>query len=144
MKLKVRAAVAADKLRYREIMGVFTATPLTAKEAANRFRMITGDPEQALFVATADGVVAGLLAFRVRHNLESVSHYGEVAAIAVDPAWRNQGIGAARLAHAEKLAKRRKCIGLWLVTGFGREEEAHKFYARLGFSKTGVRFVKPL
>lgn len=31
-----------------------------------------------------------------------------------------------------------------LMSGFGREEEAHRFYARKGYRITGYRFVKPL
>ena len=37
---------------------------------------------------------------------------------------------------------RGQCLGLWLVSGFGREEEAHRFYRRCGFEATGCRFVK--
>lgn len=141
--IKVRYARDSDKARFAELMAGFTGgRPLTPREVDNRFRLIRRDPEQSLLVATAGGFVAGMLAFRLRHNIESVSHYGEIAAIAVDPAWRKQGVGAALITHAERLAQRRKCIGLWLVSGFGREEEAHQFYGRLGFIRTGVRFVK--
>ncbi len=43
---------------------------------------------------------------------------------------------------AEKLARDQGCIGTWLVSGFGREEEAHHFYRALGYEITGYRFVK--
>lgn len=33
-------------------------------------------------------------------------------------------------------------IGTWLVSGFAREQEAHKFYQRIGYGTTGYRFVK--
>jgi len=32
------------------------------------------------------------------------------------------------MAFAEQLARDRGCKGTWLVSGFGREEEAHAFY----------------
>jgi hypothetical protein len=43
---------------------------------------------------------------------------------------------------AENLAAEQGCIGTWLVSGFGREEQAHKFYKELGYEITGYRFVK--
>jgi GNAT superfamily N-acetyltransferase len=149
VKTKVRVAVGSDKARFRELMAVFTDSPMTPKQADNRLRLIARDPDQTLLVATVliapkKEYVVGMLSFRIRHNLESVSHYGEIATIVLDPKWRQQGVGASLLAHAEELAKKRGCIGLWLVSGFGREEAAHKFYNREGFSRTGVRFVKAI
>ncbi len=44
--------------------------------------------------------------------------------------------------YAEKLAREMGCQGTWLVSGFAREEDAHKFYKRLGYQTTGYRFVK--
>ena len=44
--------------------------------------------------------------------------------------------------YAEELAKESNCIGTWLVSGFGREEQAHIFYKALGYEITGYRFVK--
>jgi GNAT superfamily N-acetyltransferase len=48
------------------------------------------------------------------------------------------------MAFAEQLARNRGCKGTWLVSGFGRDEEAHQFYKRLGYEATGYRFVKPI
>jgi GNAT superfamily N-acetyltransferase len=45
--------------------------------------------------------------------------------------------------YAEKLAKGVGCKRMWLVSGFAKEEEAHKFYKRLGYEVNGYRFVKP-
>ena len=47
------------------------------------------------------------------------------------------------LAFAENRAKELGCIGTWLVSGLGREEESHKFYKKLGYEINGYRFVKP-
>lgn len=57
--------------------------------------------------------------------------------------WRRKGVGQLLLSHAESLAHKHGRIGLWLVSGFGRDAEAHKFYENAGLSKTGFRFVKP-
>lgn len=139
----VRPTKRADLGSVAKLMAVFTGTEPSLREIENRFDLISKHPDQTLWVATVNERVVGLLGFRIRHNLESASQYGEVSIIAVDQNWRKRGVGRLLLDHAEKLARKRKCIGLWLVSGFGREEEAHKFYDRAGFSRTGVRFVKP-
>lgn len=140
--IRVRPALRSDSSRFAELMAEFSEVRLTARQVDSRFRLIANGPGQSLAVATVNGFVVGLVGFRLRHNLESASHYGEISAIVVDPGWRNRGVGRALLEYAETLARRRKCVGLWLVSGFGREENAHKFHDRAGFSRTGVRFVK--
>jgi hypothetical protein len=51
-------------------------------------------------------------------------------------------VGKQLIEFAEQLAKDLNCKGTWLVSGFGREEKAHKFYKSLGYVSTGYRFVK--
>ena len=87
--------------------------------------------------------VIGFLGFSLRHNVEAPSDYGEVSSIVVSESWRRKGVGQLLLRHAEALARNHGCIGLWLVSGFAREEKAHKLYESAGFTKTGFRFVKP-
>jgi ribosomal protein S18 acetylase RimI-like enzyme len=140
--VRVRRARRADIPAVATLMTELAGARMTVGAATKRFDLIANDPEQALFVASADHAVVGLLAFRIRHNLESLSHYGEVASLVVDARWRRRGVGHALMAHAESYARRRRCTGLWLVSGFGREKKAHRFYERLGFAKTGVRFVR--
>jgi len=95
-----------------------------------------------LFVLDVNGVVKGLLGFRIRENIEEPSRYGEISVIVTDPESRQLGIGRSLMEYAENLAKTRGCKGTWLVSGFGREEEAHHFYKKLGYKITGYRFVK--
>jgi hypothetical protein len=42
-------------------------------------------------------------------------------------------VGALEFRIREKLAEREGCKGTWLVSGFGREEQAHQFYEELGY-----------
>ncbi|UCC16548.1 MAG: hypothetical protein JSU58_09295 [Dehalococcoidales bacterium] len=45
--------------------------------------------------------------------------------------------------YTDKLARELGYKGMWLVSGFAREEEAHTFYERLGYEVNGDRFVRP-
>ncbi len=74
--------------------------------------------------------------------VEEVSRYAEISLLVVHEEARRQGVGRFMMEHAEKLAEREGCKGTWLVSGFGREEQAHRFYEELGYRATGYRFVK--
>jgi GNAT superfamily N-acetyltransferase len=88
--------------------------------------------------------VCGVLGFRLRECLERVGRYGEVSVIVTDAGARRCGVGRALMAFAEGLAREHGCLGTWLVSGFGRKDEAHRFYEQLGYTATGYRFVKLL
>jgi N-acetylglutamate synthase-like GNAT family acetyltransferase len=139
----IREARRSDLPAIRRLLSRLAGTPLSVEAAKDRLRLIAGTKGEEMIVATLKARVIGLLTFRVRHNVESQSCYGEISAIIVADSFRRKGIGQLLLKQAEVIAKRFGCIGLWLVSGFGREKEAHKFYRKLGFECTGARFVKP-
>ena len=99
-------------------------------------------PIDSLFVCEENGKILGLLGFKIRENIEEVSRFGEVSALVVNADDRLKGTGRYMMEYAEKLAKESGCKGTWLVSGFAREEQAHKFYKRLGYQTTVYRFVK--
>jgi GNAT superfamily N-acetyltransferase len=56
---------------------------------------------------------------------------------------RGQGVGAALLAEAERLALKRGCFRMSLETA-GWREDTHRFYGRQGWKDNGKWFVKLL
>lgn len=131
-----------DFAAVKELLTVFGHE--AAAEAMNaRLAFLSKHPDHSLWVARHAGRVIGFLGFQIRHNVEAPTDYGEVSSIVVNESWHRKGVGQLLLSHAESLAHKHGCIGLWLVSGFGREAEAHKFYENAGLSKTGFRFVKP-
>jgi len=85
-----------------------------------------------------------VLGFRIREkNLGEVSRYGEISLIVVDEGAPQRGIERCMMEYVEQLADQEGCVGTWLVSGFGREEQAHRSYKELGYEVTGYRFVKP-
>lgn len=115
---------------------------MSLAQMTNRLQFVGESKFDSLYVCVEDGEILGLLGFRVRENLEEVSKFGEVSAIVVYPDGRRRGVGRFMMDYAEKLAKELGCKGMWLVSGFGREEEAHRFYKELGYHINGYRFVK--
>lgn len=123
-------------------MEELTGEDVSPEQMLNRLRFIESSSNDFLFVCEDDSKILALLGFRIRENIEEASRFGEISAIVVRNKERNKGVGGLLMDYAEKFAKELGCKGLWLVSGFGREEDAHEFYQNLGFKITGYRFVK--
>jgi N-acetylglutamate synthase-like GNAT family acetyltransferase len=142
MAMSLHQAEQKDIPALCSLMDEMSYTGITQGQMQGRLQMIEKSPIDSLYVCEEDSRVVGLLGFRIRENLEEESRFGEVSAIVVYPESRLRGVGRFIMAQAEKLAMEKGCKGLWLVSGFGREAEAHKFYKKLGFKTTGYRFTK--
>jgi GNAT superfamily N-acetyltransferase len=143
MPLSMRRADRGDIEELCALMEALSGHPISPEEMGNRLEFAAESQVDSLFVCEEDGRIAGLLGFRIRENLEEMSRYGEISAIVVDPDDRRRGVGRFMMDYAERLAKEKGCKGSWLVSGFGREQRAHRFYKRLGYQINGYRFVKP-
>lgn len=118
----------------------YTITPEQMRE---RLEFVQQSPIDWLYVSEINGDVCGLLGFRLRERIEQPGTYGEISVLVTDAQVRRQGVGRALVDFAEQLAHDKGCMGTWLVSGFGRADEAHRFYQSLGYEITGYRFVKP-
>ncbi|UJF33488.1 GNAT family N-acetyltransferase [Paenibacillus hexagrammi] len=142
MDYVIREAVSEDTKEISKLMSQLTGKVIAPLHIENRLHFIRSSPFDSLFVCVEDGCIQGTLGFRIRENLEEVTRYGEVSVIVVDEEAKRKGIGRILMEYAEQLAVEHECVGLWLVSGFQREDEAHNFYKQLGFEETGYRFVK--
>lgn len=142
MNSTLRAMERRDIDAARRLLAQLTGYEMTADEMQDRFDYAANSPIDWLFVCEVDGVVRGVLGFRLREQLERVGRYGEIYMIVADENTRRQGVGRTMMDFAEQFAREHHCIGTWLVSGFKRAAEAHKFYERLGYQTTGYRFVK--
>jgi GNAT superfamily N-acetyltransferase len=69
--------------------------------------------------------------------------YGRLPALVVDEERRGQGVGASLAAEAERRMKARGVAPIIVDSGKQRSG-AHRFYERLEYQETGLRFVKSL
>jgi len=86
-----------DLTAVRSLLRVFGADQSSAEEINGRLTLISQHPDQSLWVARVNGQVIGFLGFRIRHNLEAASDYGEVSTIVVDERLWPRGRGAQTL-----------------------------------------------
>jgi ribosomal protein S18 acetylase RimI-like enzyme len=120
-------------------LGYLTTPP----EMKGRLERLLTHPEHAIIVAEASGDVVGLVAAQVGHGLEFNGTYGRITGLVVDSHWRGRGVGRILMEHMESWCRDRGAHSLTLTSGNHRVE-AHKFYERIGYSATGLRFIKRL
>ena len=101
---------------------------------------INADPNQRLVIAELDGAPVGTLQLTF---IPGIARFGEtrclIEAVHVAPTHRNLGLGSQLIRWAVDLAKARNC-GLVQLTSNKKRLDAHRFYERLGFSKSHEGF----
>jgi N-acetylglutamate synthase-like GNAT family acetyltransferase len=140
----IREAEETDVNHLCELMYELSGEHISTNDMLNRLRMIKESLTDTIYVYERESEVRGTLVFRIRENIREVSRYGEVCIIVVKSEAKRSGIGSKLMLFAEQKAKELGCKGTYLISGFGRKDEAHHFYLELGYEITGYRFVKPL
>ena len=102
---------------------------------------VADDP--TVFVAEADGAIAGFVHVRSLEDYYRRRKHGHVADLVVVPAYEGQGIATALLKRAEEWAR---ASGYdWITLGvFEQNERAEQLYRRQGFRRDVIRLLKPL
>jgi GNAT superfamily N-acetyltransferase len=138
----VRAAIARDAGAIAELMTML-GYPASEREMEERLGRLLAVGDAAVFVAEADGEVAGVVALSLIHVLERDRPSCRLTALAVRPESRRTGIGRALVAAVEEEARRRDCFRVE-ITVRPERHEAHALYAACGFHDRPHRLIKPL
>jgi GNAT superfamily N-acetyltransferase len=144
MNMTFREVEWADFSFLREIITEFNEKDISEDDLRSRIEFVMNSPTDQLYICIDDDVKKGIVATRIRENIEENSKFLEVSLIVTKSEYRKQNVGKQMILFCEGKAKTLNCIGLWLVSGFGKEVAAHQFYENLGFIKTGYRFKKVL
>jgi GNAT superfamily N-acetyltransferase len=127
---------AAALALIRELYGLPDTTPAPHQP---RYEALVNDVDAAPFLATADGVPAGLIIFRFRRRLNHATFEGWVSDLFVRELFRGRGIGRALLAAA--LAEWRLRGGHQVMLEVSYERTAARaLYAAAGFVDQGKYF----
>ena len=107
-----------------------------ARGYTDAFAAIAADPNQMLAVAEWDGVVVGTLQLTF---IPGISHQGgvrgQIEAVRVAASQRGRGLGERMIRWAVEECRARGCRMVQLTTNVSRTD-AHRFYERLGFSRS--------
>jgi GNAT superfamily N-acetyltransferase len=112
-------------------------------EMERRLKSILCNPAYKTFVAIMDGCLCGMIGTLTYPSYEHDDPSGRILAMVTLNVARRRGIGRALIATAEKDFTQRGIRRVALDTRLTRED-AHKFYASLGYERNGWRFVKQL
>lgn len=130
---------AAGLARLMEHLGY----PTTPAQMAARLEGILPDPDYRTLVAEQGGGLTGMVGVFRGRDYSRDEPYARILALVVDPARRGGGVGAALVREAEAWARAAGAGSVHLTTASHREG-AHRFYERLGYRGTGLRYRKPL
>lgn len=151
MTLLIREAQASDlpgiiALHAADRLGghgdQWNETTRPAYEAA--FTRITASPDCTLFVVFERETLLGSFQLTL---IPTITGRGglraKVESVQVAEAARGHGIGAAMMAHAEHVARQAGAAFIELTSNKARVD-AHRFYARLGYTASHLGFKKTL
>lgn len=150
VKLTHRRAVASDvPFMIRQVVED-SVTPTDDDPAAAdpryaaAFQTIDADPNQELWITEVNGEPIG--SFQLTFTPGLMRHgmwRGTIESVHVSPAHRSKGVGGAMMQFAIERCRARGC-GLVQLTSNKDRIDAHRFYERLGFSKSHDGFKRAL
>ena len=115
----------------------------TSAEMESRLVSILKDPRYKTLVALKDENICGMIGIFSASSYLHNDLNGRIIALVVSTESRQRGIGARLIAAAEKDFAKRGITRVTVTTRFEREE-AHQFYEKVGYARTGFRFAKNL
>jgi ribosomal protein S18 acetylase RimI-like enzyme len=115
----------------------------TDVEMATRLETVLKDARYKTFVAETGGKLCGMIGTVSHSSYLHNDLSGQIIALVVSNKMRRCGIARELVAAAQQDFAWRKIRRVTLTTQFEREE-AHRFYEKLGYARTGFRFGKNL
>lgn len=143
--LKLRRATRVDLPRLLELLvddelGRNREADVAAGAYAQAFDTIARDPNQILLVGEVDGAVAAMAQITFIPGLtRGAAWRAHVEAVRVDSDLRSQGLGSLLMREVEALARKRGCR-LVQLTSHKSRSAAHRFYERLGYTRSHEGF----
>jgi GNAT superfamily N-acetyltransferase len=117
--------------------------PTTVEAMTERLAHILSDPDYLTLVADTNAGVVGVAGARLGRYYEKDGRYAQLLVLSVASTARGRGIGAQLVEAVERWAATNGARDV-VVTSALHRAEAHDFYERRGYLRTGFRFVKQL
>jgi GNAT superfamily N-acetyltransferase len=140
-RIALREVVAADAEHIAALIDQL-GYPVSAEDVAERLNLIEAIGQKVL-VAELDGRAIGCLSTSTMTVLHRPAPVGRISMMVIAEDLRGQGIGAKLVAAAERTLRDKGCQ-LVEVTSNLRRTDAHRFWERIGYDRTSVRFAKDI
>jgi GNAT superfamily N-acetyltransferase len=137
--VSIREATLADAAQVAELLGEL-GYPSSVEIMTERLAAFAAAGEVALLAVDQDRAL-GVLSLHLTPVLHRPTAVGRITALVVTESMRGHRIGEALVAAAERWLAHRGCA-LVEVTSNAARTDAHRFYERLGYESTSLRFKK--
>jgi GNAT superfamily N-acetyltransferase len=141
-RAEIRDAVMGDAAQVAELITEL-GYPTAPEAMRDRLALILVDSNYATLVADTGGNVVGVAGASLDRYYEKDGLYSRLLVLAVSSKTRGLGIGGQLVQTLERWAASNGAREMFVNSGTHRLE-AHLFYERRGYSRTGFRFVKQL
>ena len=138
----VRRALASDAAALATLVGVL-GYPAEPDAMPTRLAALRESGHAVALVAELGGVVIGLATAHVITTIHGSSPVALLTALVVAESARGHGAGRQLVAAAEEWARENGASRIAVTSGAQRTD-AHRFYERIGYARTGGRFGKLL
>ena len=135
---KIREATSADVPALCALVSDMEHEAFDLAAFRRRFSVQRAGGFHTCLVCERGGTVLGMLNLRIEDQLHHASSAAEIMELVVADGHRGEGLGAALLERARRLAEERGCEVLEVTSKMEREA-AHRFYERMGMRKTHYR-----
>jgi ribosomal protein S18 acetylase RimI-like enzyme len=142
MAVTIRPAREADAEQVAALMTEL-GYPSTAESVKDRLCASLNSQASRCLVAQADNEVIGVMSAELIPYFPTGSTICRVTSLVVSSRHRGRGVGEKLVSAAATFAREHGCTGIE-VTSAERRVDAHRFYERLGFARTGLRFFQTL
>lgn len=117
--------------------------PSSEADVKDRLDRSLASRTSCCLVAEREDEVVGLMSAELVPYFPTGSTICRVTSLVVSSRHRRRGVGEKLITAAAKFAREHSCSGIE-VTSAVRRVDAHRFYERLGFSRTAFRFFRAL
>ena len=142
MTVTIRAATACDAAAIASLLAQL-GYPRSDVSTAQLLAAAQKQLDQIVLVASENDVVIGFAALTYFYYFHTDQRLARLSSLAVDETMRSHGMGEALLNAAERWARDNHCQVLELASNIKRVD-AHRFYERLAYNKTGWRLWKAI
>jgi predicted N-acetyltransferase YhbS len=142
MPVLLRPATEADAKHVTSLLAEL-GYPSKEADVRKRLRRMLGSDTSCFLLAQSASEVVGLLSAELVPYFSSGSTICRVTGLVVAAHHRGRGVGEKLVAGAADFARKHHCSGIE-ITSAEHRLDAHRFYQRLGFSRTSFRFFRAL
>ncbi len=142
MPVLLRDATEADAKHVGSLLAEL-GYPSKEADVRHRLRRSLHSDTRCFLVAQSASEVIGLVSAELLPYFPNGSTICRIAALVVSTHHRGRGIGEKLLTGAADFARAHHCSGIE-ITSAEHRLDAHRFYQRLGFSRTSFRFFHAL